>query len=41
MPAADAAETSVLLQIGTRYRAAAMRLENVDGRWLCTVFELI
>lgn len=41
MPVAHAAETSVLLQVGTRYRAAAMRLESVNGRWLCTVFELI
>lgn len=40
-PVAHAAETSVLVQIGARYRAAAMRLECVDRRWLCTAFELI
>lgn len=41
MPVAGVAEASVLLQIGSRYRAAAMRLEGVGNRWVCTVFELI
>jgi hypothetical protein len=41
MPVARAAEASVVLQVGPRYRAAAMRLESVGNRWLCTTFELI
>lgn len=41
MPVAHAAEASVLLQLGPRYRAAAMRLDGVGNRWLCTAFELI
>lgn len=41
MPAAHAAEASVLLQVGPRYRAAAMRLEGTGQRWLCTAFQLL
>lgn len=41
MPVAGVAEASVLVQVGPRFRAAAMRLEGTDNRWLCTAFDLI
>jgi hypothetical protein len=40
-PTANVAEVSALVQIGHRYRAAAMRLEGDDRRWRCTAFTLI
>ena len=40
-PAAKVAEVSVLIQMGLRYRAAAMRLEVVGPHWRCTAFDLL
>jgi hypothetical protein len=39
-PAADVAEVSAHLLVGTAHTAAALRLEAREGRWLCTAFEL-
>lgn len=35
------AEASAVVQLGPRAQAVALRLEAVDGRWLCTAFDLI
>lgn len=34
-------EITVLLSFPKRVRAMVLRLEGVDGRWLCTEFELL
>lgn len=34
------AEVSAVVQRGDRYRAVALRLEGLDGRWQCTALEL-
>jgi hypothetical protein len=34
-PAARVAEVAAVVQVGTRYRAIAARLEARDGRWYC------
>jgi hypothetical protein len=39
-PAADVAEVSAHLLVGTAPTAAALRLEARGDRWLCTAFEL-
>lgn len=39
-PAADVAEVSAHLLVGTADTAAALRLEARGDRWLCTAFEL-
>lgn len=35
------AEVCVVVQLGTRVRAVAVRLEAVDDRWLCTAFDVV
>lgn len=39
-PADGIAEASVTVRIGGRLRAAALRFEGLDGRWICTSFML-
>jgi Family of unknown function (DUF6459) len=39
-PGAEVAEVSVHLLVGKSHTAAALRLETVGDRWLCTAFEL-
>jgi hypothetical protein len=39
-PDAEIAEVSAHLLVGTSHTAAALRLEAVGNRWLCTAFEL-
>lgn len=39
-PADGVAEVCALVQRGPRAHAVALRLEGIDGRWQCTVFEL-
>ena len=39
-PLRGIAEVTVLADVADRIRAAAMRLEGVSGRWLCTAVEL-
>ena len=34
-------EVSVVVHAGHRYRALAMRLEGLDGRWCCTVLDIL
>jgi hypothetical protein len=40
-PSDGIAEASVVVQSGPRCRALAMRLEGLDGRWCCTVLEIL
>jgi hypothetical protein len=40
-PTDGVAEASVVVQIGGRCRAMAMRLEGLDGQWRCTALEII
>lgn len=35
------AEAAAIVQLGLQTRAVAVRLEAVDGRWLCTAFDSI
>ncbi|TDE15963.1 Rv3235 family protein [Jiangella asiatica] len=35
------AETCVVVQLGRRVSAVAVRLEAVDDRWVCTAFDLV
>jgi hypothetical protein len=35
-PADGIAEASVTIRVGDRLRAAALRFEGLDGRWICT-----
>lgn len=35
------AEASVVVTLGARIRAVAVRLDAVDDRWLCTTFDII
>lgn len=39
-PADGIAEASVTVRVGNRLRAAALRFEGLDGRWICTSFML-
>lgn len=39
-PADGVAEISAVIQVGPRYRAAAARLEGLDGRWRCVRLDL-
>lgn len=39
-PHADAAELSIVIHDGTRFRAVAMRLTARDTTWVCTAFEI-
>lgn len=34
-------ETTAIIRFGSRYRAAVIRFEGVDGRWLCTALKLL
>jgi Family of unknown function (DUF6459) len=38
-PADGVAEVSAVVQYGNRYRALALRLEGLDGRWRCTALQ--
>lgn len=40
-PAPNAVEACVVVQTGPRARAVALRLEGLDGRWLCTALDVI
>lgn len=40
-PTDGVAEASVVVQTGSRCRALALRLEGLDGRWLCTALDII
>jgi hypothetical protein len=40
-PAAGIAEVCVRLDHGPRARMMAARIEDVDGRWRCTAFEIV
>lgn len=40
-PAPHAVEACVVVQTGARSRAVALRLEGLDGRWLCTALDVI
>jgi len=39
-PAEGVAEASAVVSDGRRTRAMALRLQNADGRWMCTALEL-
>jgi hypothetical protein len=39
-PADGVAELSAVVQVGTRYRAVAARLEGLNGRWRCVRLQL-
>jgi hypothetical protein len=41
LPTDGVAEACAVIQFGARCRAVALRLEGLDGKWLCTEFELI
>jgi|UniRef100_UPI00404A35FA hypothetical protein len=34
-------ESTVIIRFGARYKAAVIRFEGVDGRWLCTALTLL
>ena len=40
-PTDGIAEASVVVEVGRRCRALAMRLEGLDGQWRCTALEII
>ena len=40
-PADGVAEASAVVQYGARYRAVALRLEGLDGKWRCTELQFI
>lgn len=39
-PADGVAELAAVIQTGKRYRAVAMRLEGLDGRWRCVLLQV-
>ncbi len=39
-PADGVAEISAVIQVGSRYRAIAARLEGLDGRWRCVRLQI-
>jgi hypothetical protein len=40
-PADGVAEVCAVVSHGERFRAIALRLEGIDGRWRCTVLQLL
>jgi hypothetical protein len=40
-PTDGVAEVTAVVRRGDRHRAVALRLEGVDGRWRCTVLQLM
>lgn len=40
-PRREIVEASVVVQMGTRVKAVALRLEAYDDRWLCTALDVI
>lgn len=40
-PTDGVAEASVVVEVGRRFRALALRLEGLDGQWRCTALEII
>ncbi len=40
-PADGVAEVTLVVRWGGRVRAVAMRLEGIDGRWRCTVLDIL
>jgi len=40
-PTSHAVEACVVVQVGRRARAVALRLEGLDGRWMCTALDVI
>lgn len=39
-PADGVAEVAVIVRVGQRFRALALRLEGLDGRWRCTRLQI-
>jgi hypothetical protein len=39
-PADGVAECAIVLRVGTRFRAMALRMEGIDGRWRCTRLQI-
>ncbi|HLR93486.1 MAG TPA: Rv3235 family protein [Jiangellaceae bacterium] len=40
-PTSSTVEACVVVQVGRRARAVALRLEGLDGRWMCTALDVI
>ena len=40
-PSDGVVEVGVVVEVGRRCRALAMRLEGLDGRWCCTVLDIL